>query len=196
MFEQIALFATTFAWYVLSGRETIRARFDDGDELHLRLEARRRLDGELALALHVAPDSETLAAWREGLRGDRQVTIEAIEWAELSLRAADESSFISCEPCDRYPRVGAGIRRSEPGRTEWWTAMRGLEAFNALFDNSSSALGRQRRVLADLTGVELEILEPELFAFDPNDDSVRVAKLSAAGWQSTYGELHNGALGG
>jgi hypothetical protein len=175
MFEEIYLLSTTFAWYSLSGREVVRARFFERDEtLYLRLESRLEDPGFLRLALHIARDEETLRAWREGLIGEWQVTVTAVRRSELSAAAKAEWVKLGSEPYDLLPRVTVGLDGREPGVSEWHVSERALEAFNLLFDPfEDSSEGVQRRVLASGEEVELEVLAPEYDAFPKNDGGIR-----------------------
>ncbi len=179
LFEQLYLFATTFAWFTLCGREPIRVHLPGARLMHLRLEATRRIDGELDLALHVAPDADTLAAWSEGLRGERQITIAALEPDELPRQALEELERICGRRRDLYPRVIVGIERRAPSADEVATALVALEAFNALHDHGGPTEGLQVRTLASGATAEIEVLEPVLSAFPDNDDGITIEAHTA-----------------
>jgi len=169
MFEEVYLFSTTFAWYTLTGQEVVRARCSQ-DTLHLRLATRLERPGRLRLALHVARDADTLAAWDEGLLGETEIVVTAVWRSELSRAALAEWALLGRLRHELFPRVTVGVTRREPSASEWALARRALEAFNLLHEPLCGATeGVQTRTLQCGEEVELEILAPRYPAFPIND---------------------------
>lgn len=181
MFEAIYLLSMTLARYTLSGKEAARAYFASRDEtLFLRLEARSERPGFLRLQLHIARDEETLRAWREGLIGERQITIRQVLRRELPTAGVLEWQRLGSEPYECFPEVRVGIGHRMPTADEWQLAARAIEAFNLLHDSLADARdGLQRRDLANGDEVFIETLEPELDAFPDNDGGFGARSQSA-----------------
>lgn len=169
MFEEIYLFSSTFAWFTLTGQEVVRARLG-GETVHLRLATRLEGPGRLRLALHLARDEETLAAWHEGLLGETEIVVTAVWRSELSRAALAEWVLLGRERRELFPRVTVGLARREPDVAEWALALRALEAFNLLHEPlCGGAEGVQIRTLQSGEEVELEVMPPSLPSFPIND---------------------------
>ena len=195
MFEEVYLFSTTFAWFTLSGQEAVRVRSRERAEtLHLRLATRLERPGRLRLALHIARDEETLAAWREGLLGETEIIMTALWRSELSRAEVADWVRLGRERCELFPRVTVGIGRQMPSASEWHVAGRALEAFNLFHEPLFGSIeGPQRRTLVSGEEVELEILPREFHAIPVNDGSA--ADTYPKGSEgSDFWDLHWGAM--
>jgi predicted nucleic acid-binding protein len=174
LFDQILDLSSTFAWYTLSGQEATRVELPQRAEiLHLRLEAREALDRRLRLALHVARDEATLAAWRRGEIGPDQITICEVLREELSSEAYAERLALDRPDAAVFPRVTVGPEGRAPTRSEWQVAARALMAFNALHDPlEGGEEGRQTRLLDHGEVALIEVLEAEYLRFPENDGAL------------------------
>lgn len=172
LFELCYRLSTSFAWYRLTGREAVAVHLPNARRTFwLRLVTRRRLDHQLDVELHLAPDWETLGAWRCGELGRDTIVVACVDQDELPLEAWEECCRLGRQGSVFCPAITVGPRRRMARPTELMLALDGMMALCALFDETESPASEELHILTLASGEEarVEVLEPDLLRFPLND---------------------------
>ncbi len=178
MFDASFLLATSFAWYTLTGQEAIAVHFPERRQTRwLRLATRMRIDHQLEIALHIAPNEATFEAWKLGELGTDTIVIACVDQDDLPVRAWEECCRMGRQGSNFCPAVTVGAKRRMPSPSEMQQALEGLHAFNSIYASAEPlGSGLQLRTLPNGEDIRLEHLEPELTKFPHNDGGIRVIK--------------------
>lgn len=179
LFDLTYRLANSFAWYTLDGREIITVHYSRRRETRwLRLVARRRLDNQLEVALHVATRETTLDSWRRGELGPDTVVIAAVDQDELPVVAWDECCRLGRQGSTACPAITVGGRRRMPSPVEVALAAEALESFLALLDEPFTPELLELRALPSGEEIRVEVGRPELVAFPRNDGGLELELVS------------------
>lgn len=178
IFDATFLLATSFAWYSLTGHEAIAVHFPERRQTRwLRLATRMRIDHQLDIALHIAPNEATFEAWKRGELGADTIVIACVDQDELPIRAWEECCRMGRQGSNFCPAVTVGAKRRMPSSSEMQQALEGLYAFNTLYaSNELLGPGLQLRNLPMGEDIRLEVLGPELTRFPLNGGGIRVIR--------------------
>lgn len=179
LFDLTYKLAQSFAWYTLDGRELITVHHTRRRQTRwLRLVARRRLDNQLDVALHVATRESTLNEWRRGELGQETVVIAAVDQDELPVTAWDECCRMGRQGATACPAITVGPRQRMPSPMEVALATEALESFLALFEESFTPEVLELRALPSGEEIRVEVGRPELTSFPRNDGGLELELVS------------------